>query len=137
MIKTISNNDTNQYKKIICYTDSEDLSPSNIYLISNKKSRKKLEVYNCECGGKFNKYQEKNHKNSISHQKFLINNNIDIRQCKKCNLNLNINNFQITSNKKSKNTTYRHICKKCITIKKSEYMKDYHKEKYKSKKENL
>jgi len=49
------------------------------------------------------------------------------RECKNCKTNKHIDNFEKTN--KTKNI-YRRICKKCRTIKRKEYMKNYWKKNF-------
>jgi hypothetical protein len=134
MIKTISNLETKNYNKVMCYIDNDIKLPNddNFYLITQKNKNEKLL---CECGKFYKKYSYKSHIKSKFHNAHINNTVITHRVCKKCNENKEINNFQLTS-KINKPDTYRYECKKCYISNKKDYMQDYHKTHYEYKKKS-
>lgn len=63
-----------------------------------------------------------------------------IRVCKKCNEIKPINNFPKSTNKNTKNETYRHSCLSCYSAQRKTYFQNYYKknpDKYYQRKEKI
>ncbi len=59
-----------------------------------------------------------------------MDNKIETRICKTCNIEKPINEYDKAYNKKCVNVSYRRSCSKCVRISRKEYLKQHHKKTY-------